>query len=92
MEIGAIIGILTVIVNAFIAIWSIKTNRQIEKENAGKNRIVYSMEEVMISPDSKRSFGELNEKLNSGSYAVMNVIQNSGNNSQRIYTLCKIVK
>ena len=86
-----IIGIITVLANIGITAWSIKTNRQIEQENAGKNRIVYSMEEVMISPNSKSSLDKLNEKLNSGNYTVMNVIQNSSNTSQRIYTLCKIV-
>lgn len=64
-----------------IAAWSIITNRQIEQENAGKNRIIHSIEEIIISPESNSSLDRLNEKLNSGNYTVMNIIQNSSKTS-----------
>jgi hypothetical protein len=85
-----IIGVLSVMANIVITIWSIKTNRQIEVENAGKNRIIYAMEEVNIDKSRGNPFAELNTKLNSGNYTVMNILQDLSNTSKRIYTLAKI--
>ena len=90
MNTETIIGIISVAANIGVAWWSIWTNRKIELENAGKNRTIYQIEEVKVNTGSATGFNNLNEKLNSGKYTVMNVIQDSGGCNNRIYTWGKI--
>ncbi len=63
-------------------------NSKINAENVGKNRVIYGVEEMII--DSPNSLKQLNEKLNSESYAILAVSTNLSNFSQRTYSLGKI--
>lgn len=88
-----LIGGLSILVN----LKSIKTNKDIAKENrdileknAGKHRITYSIEEITASEGHPSSYKMLNEKLNTGDYAILGSFQNRSNSSERIYTLGKI--
>ena len=92
--IGAIIGILTVIANAFIAAWSIKTNRQIAQENAGKNRAIYGVERINFRDDITAHREEdsklIRNKLNSGKYTILHFLPHPNDVVNSIIILGKI--
>ena len=85
-----IIGILTVFANVGIAYKAISTNRQIVKENAGKNRVVYETEQMDISKDNKTLKERLKNMLNSGNYTVLSAFVDLGNTTQTRFILGKI--
>jgi len=88
--INLLIGGGAIITNIIIASRTIKANKEIAKENAGKNRVIYSIEEVEIDATSPKSKIGLNEKLNSGNYAILTTYTFHGNHNIRIYSLGKI--
>ena len=79
-----------IFINIRISNRTMRTNREIARENAGKNRVIYEVEEVIIGGNLEGNFKLLNEKLNSGKYTILNVSIDLGNTSQRIYSLGKI--
>jgi len=82
-------GTLSFFANILIAIFSITANIYIKHKNSGKNTVIYAMEEMSIDASRQNPLDELNVKLNSGQYTVMNIIQDVGNYTKRIYTLGK---
>lgn len=67
------IGVVTVIVNILIALGNII----VLKINVGKNRTIYESEEITVNILEKKNFKPLNEKLSSGNYTILNVMQES---------------
>ena len=65
-----------------------RENREILKENAGKNRVIYDIEEFSV--DAGRKDDELRKKLNAGNYTILNVAINPSVWSNRIVTIGKI--
>jgi len=93
---GAIISALTILVNLFISIHTINTNRKlndentkINAENAGKNRVIHEIDQIDTSKRDP-AFKDLNDKLNSGDYTILSAFVNHGNTSQTRYVLGKI--
>lgn len=93
---GLLISIITIFVNAALSWYTINTNRKLNAENvktnaenAGKNRVIYGVEEMTVT-ESAESLKKLNDKLNLENYAILAVSTNRGNFSQRIYSLGKI--
>ena len=73
-----------------VGLGSIIANIWIAKENAGKNRVIYTIEEMPINSNPK-SQEELNKKLSSGNYTVLTVSTPSSTVAMmRIYSLGKI--
>lgn len=65
---------------------NLKTN----KENAGKNRVIYAVEQLDIARDSRAFDETLNKMLNSGNFTILAAFVNAGNTSQTRYVLGKI--
>jgi hypothetical protein len=65
-------------------------NRKTNEENAGKNRVIYSVEQMDIARDSKDFDTTLNKKLSSGDYTILAAVVDRGNTSQTRYVLGKI--
>ena len=65
-------------------------NLKVNEENAGKNRIIYSVEQFDLARDSSSFDGVLNKLLNSGDYTILSAFVNPGNVSQTRYVLGKI--
>ncbi len=85
-----LVGIGSILANLIIASRTIYANKQIAKENAGKNRIIYSIEIKAATEGNDASKNKINEMLNTGNYTVLASYQNIGNRSETIYTLGKI--
>jgi len=85
---ATIISAITIIVNGLISYNTIRINRDIQRENAGKNRIIYNTEEYSV--DAGRNNAELDKKLSSGNYTILNVSVNPSVWSGRIITIGKI--
>lgn len=89
-SLSILVGVGSIIANLCIASRTISTNKEIAKENAGKNRVIYSIEEVEIdASDSKRKIG-LDKKLSSGDYTILTTYTFPGNQNLRVYSLGKI--
>ena len=79
LDLTLLLNLVAIIVNIFIAIY-----------NIGKNRIIYEVEEVGISKDDSNSMLELNKKLSSGKYTILNTQQDMGNTRMYKYVLGRI--
>ena len=82
---ATIISAITIIVNGLISYNTIRINRDIQRENAGKNRIIYGVE--VMSADDKSG---LKIKLDSGNYTILNAYANPGSFSNTVVVLGKI--
>jgi len=65
-------------------------NLKINEENAGKNRVIYSTEQMNVSQDNKLANDKLKSLLNSGNYTILSAFVNSGNTTETRYVLGKI--
>lgn len=91
MEVYNALTILIGIGTICVGIWSVVTNRQIAKENAGKHRVIYGVEEVPVGKDDAKTLDNLNEKLSSEKYTILNTHQDIGNTKMYKYVLGRIV-
>lgn len=91
-----ILGILTLIANIGVAIWSVNKNIKIEKENAGKNRAIYDVERINFRNDETQHREEdrqlIRKKLNSGKYTILSFLPHPNNIINSIIMLGKIKK
>lgn len=85
-----LIGVGSILANIFIAHRTIKTNKEIAKENAGKNRVVYGTEQKDVGANDRMLKEELNSMLNSGNYTILSAFVNLGNTTQTRFVLGKI--
>lgn len=72
---GAIISALTILVNLFISIRTIHINKEIQKENAGKNRTIYGIQleninKIVPDPDLN-GVDKLNKILSTGDFSII---------------------
>lgn len=88
--INFVVTLISILATYEISKKTISENHKINEENAGKNRIIFASEEVFINTLNKDSFKALNEKLSTGNYAILNVLQDSHNSINRLFTLGKI--
>lgn len=95
--VNCLVSIISIIIGALISKHTIDTNKKLNVENAkinaanaGKNRIIYGVEEIPARTYRPADYDPLNKKLSSGNYTILSVIQDSGNNSQRLFMLGKI--
>ena len=85
-----LVGLGSIIANILIAHRTIRTNKEIAKENAGKNRVVYSTEQKDVGANDRALKEELNQMLNSGNYTILSAFVNLGNTTQTRFVLGKI--
>lgn len=88
--INLLIGAGAIITNIIISSRTIRANKDINRENAGKNRIIYGIEIQTITEGDTKSIKRINEMLNSGNYTILSSFQNMSNYSERVYTLGKV--
>lgn len=81
---GAIISTITILVNLFISLRTIHTNREIQKENAGKNRTIYDV--VVLGTGS----ANLKILLDTGNYTILNAYGDPANCNDTIIILGRI--
>ena len=78
------------ILTILVGVGSIIANIWIAKENAGKNRVIYTVEEMSINSNPK-SQEDLNKKLSSENYTILAVSTPPSTMAMmRIYSLGKI--
>ena len=85
-----LVNILAIIVNSHISNKTINANRQINEENAGKNRVIYAMEQKDIGTGNEALKKEFNTMLNSGHYTVLSAFVDLGCTTQTRFILGKI--
>lgn len=85
-----IVNISAILVNIYISNRTTNANRQINEENAGKNRVIYETEQMDISRDNKTLKEKLNGMLNSGNYTILTAFVDLGNTTQTRFILGKI--
>lgn len=85
-----IVGIGSIIANLIIASRTIAANKQIAKDNAGKNRIIYGIAIERVEEGNETSKRAINDKLNTGNYTILSSFQDIGRYTQTVYTLGKI--
>ena len=73
-----------------ISVLSIVVNFIIYKLNAGKNRVIYEIEEITVRTDIRDGFKAVNEKLNTGQYTILSTYKEIGETPNRLYCLGKI--
>ena len=90
---GTIVSLITIFVNYKISKHTIETNKKlngenakINAENAGKNRIIYEIERY----GSPGQMSLIQEKLETGKYAVLNSFADPGSFANVIVVLGKI--
>ena len=88
--VNCLVSIISIIIGYLISKHTIDTNKKINIENAGKNRAIYSIEQMDIARDD-RAFSELlNKMLSKGEYTILSAFVNIGNTTQTRYILGKI--
>lgn len=91
------IAILTIMSAWGISFYQIRAGRKlnaenlkINKENAGKNRVIYAVEQLDIEGNSKEFDEKLNKRLNDGNFTILAAFVNDENRRQTRYVLGKI--
>lgn len=78
------------ILTIFIGIATIIANIWIARYNIGKNRIIYSTEEITIHTNQKDCFKKLNAKLSTGTYTILTTYQDARNTRNNIYVVGEV--
>ncbi len=78
------------IINISISNKTIKANKELNKENIGKNRVIYATEQMDAGNNDKAMINKLNGMLNSGNYTVLSAFVNLGNTGQTRFVIGKI--
>ncbi len=85
-----IVNILAILANIYISSRTINANRQINEENAGKNRVIYETDQMDISKENVVMNKKLSDMLGSGNYTILTAFVDMGNLSQTRFILGKI--